>query len=420
MKRLQRPVMEKDKLLRFLLDLTAGDRLYFWSFGLFMVTSILSTSFYYRYFIGYPYMWMQMICAVLLVGYEVRSGEWNDWRGIDWKPLGAIAVMFALALYNSIGNLTRLVAFMFLYIYSARNIPFAKIVRFTLKVSIITVSVIVFSGYLGIIENVVAAKGGRIREYLGFRYALFLPGILLNMTGLWIYLRKDTITVPGALVWAVINWFVYYKTDSRISFVIAEVLLIAALAMRFLPKWVDKLKPIWFVMSTSFFLFGAFSLVMTLAYDSTIPWMRKLNSMLESRLKLGHNSVEQYGFTFFGQDIEWIGNGLDAFGNAVTGTYTYVDCMYVKILQRYGILFTLLLVVLLSWSMYRLYKRKEYHLLLISASVAAHCVLDDLSFALHYNTFWIALGVVLLNPVMLNWNGKTTQINPPDHSITET
>jgi hypothetical protein len=30
--------------------------------------------------------------------------------------------------------------------------------------------------------------------------------------------------------------------------------------------------------------------------------------------------------------------------------------------------------------------------------VAVHCILDDLSFALHYNTFWIAMGMALLNP----------------------
>ena len=88
--------------------------------------------------------------------------------------------------------------------------------------------------------------------------------------------------------------------------------------------------------------------------------------------------------------------GLDGFGNSVVGTYSYVDCLYVKILQRYGLLFTLALVVLMTWAMIRLWKRREYYIVLILASVAAHCVLDDLSFTVHYNTFWLALGAVLL------------------------
>jgi hypothetical protein len=127
----------------------------------------------------------------------------------------------------------------------------------------------------------------------------------------------------------------------------------------------------------------------------------------------------EHGVSWFGERIEWLGNGLDAFGNSTTGVYTYVDCLYIKILQRYGIIFTVVLAALMCWSMYKLYKRREYHILLISATVAVHCVLDDLSFALHYNTFWIAMGLVLICPTMLNWNGKTTQISMPEEPVSE-
>ena len=33
-----------------------GDKLFFLSYGLFLVTSLLSTSFFYKYFMGRPYM----------------------------------------------------------------------------------------------------------------------------------------------------------------------------------------------------------------------------------------------------------------------------------------------------------------------------------------------------------------------------
>ena len=115
---------------------------------------------------------------------------------------------------------------------------------------------------------------------------------------------------------------------------------------------------------------------------------------------------------FSSEGLRTIGNGLNAYGNSTVGTYNYVDCLYVRLLQRFGIVFMVMMAVLVGWSMYRLYQRKEYHILLISATVAAHCVLDDLSFALHYNTFWMAMGVVLMNAKMLNWNGKTNQIEP--------
>lgn len=390
----------------------AGDKLYFISYGLFLITSILSTSFYYKYFMGRPYMWLQILCVVLLAAYEYCG---NGLRNQNWKGLAVCAALFLITFRVSHASTQRQTVLMFAYMYCARNIPFAKIARFTLNVSIALVLAIVVSSYFGVIQNLAAFKSGRIREYMGFRYALYLPGQLLNMTALWVYVKKDKITVPGALVWAVANWVVYYQTDSRISFAIAEALLAAGLLMRFFPKVTGKLKPVWWLAAGSFFICAAVSLIMTAEYDSSLSWMRKLNSMLESRLRLGHSSLQEFGVTWFGQEIEWLGNGLDAFGNSVTGTYSYVDCMYVKILQRYGIVFMAAMAVLTSWSMYRLYKRREYHILLISATVAAHCVLDDLSFNLHYNTFWLAMGVVLLNSKMLNWDGKTTRTALPEN-----
>lgn len=390
---------------------STGDGLFFLSYGLFLVTSILTTSFFYRFYIGRPFTCLLILCVALLISYELLG---SGVEGQNWVGFGVTVTLGAVAMCISDGNLQRLVALIFLYTYCARRIPFPKVARFSLHVSISVVCLIVCCGYLGIIDNVTVSKFGRVREYLGFRYALYLPGILLNMTALWIYLRKERITVPGALAWAVVNWVVYVKTDSRISFVLAELLLVAALAMRYLPKVVEKAKVLWAVMAAAFGLCAGFSLFMTAIYDSTIPWMRKLNSMLESRLSLGKRSLEDFGVNLFGQRIQWIGNGLDAQGNTIQQTYNYVDCLYVKILQRYGIVFSLILIVLLCWSMFRLFKRREYHLLLICASVAAHCVLDDLSFALHYNTFWIAMGVALLCPAMLEWDGKTNQISPPE------
>lgn len=393
-----------------------GDRLYFLSFGLFLITSILSTSFYYKYFMGVPYMRIQMLGAVLLIAYECCV---NGRSRQNWLALLICGVLFTITYRASYYSTQRQIVLMFAYIYCAREIPFAKIARFALNVSIVTVCVIVFSGYLGIIDNIAAFKSGRVREYLGFRYALNLPGILLNMTALWIYLRKERITIPGALGWAVVNWLVYDLTDSRISFFIAEALIAAALVMRFWPKIVDKIKPLWWLAASSFGVCGVVSLIMTAVYDSSLPWMRKLNSMLESRLRLGKLSLDQYGINLFGQKIEWLGNGLDAYGNGVTGVYTYVDCLYVKVLQRYGIVFAVAMAFLLCWSMYKLYKQREYHILLISATVAVHCVLDDLSFSLHYNTFWIAMGMALICPSMLNWNGRTTRTAPPEGPKTE-
>ena len=376
--------------------------LFFLSYGLYMLISLLSTSFYYRYIMEDFYVLSQAGCVALLILYEHQHGLSRQ------APVafGILGLLFLISLQVTVGNLTRLVPMMFMYFYCARHIHFASIARFSFYLSSLVTVFVVFSGYLGIIDNVVVAKGVRIREYLGFRYALYLPGLLLNITALWIYLHKDKVTVPGTVVLAVLNTFAFIKTDSRISYALSLFLLFSGMMFRFLPKLMQKLRWLWAPLSTSFVLCGVFSLIFTVIYQSTIPWMRRLNSMLESRLSLGKRSLETYGVQLFGQRISWVGNGLDANGNLSKKPYTYVDCLYIRNLQRFGVVFTGLTISLCTWAMVRIWKLKEYLLLIICASVAAHCILDDLSFGLHYNTFWFALVLALLNPSTLKWNSN--------------
>ena len=229
--------------------LTSDDGLYFASYGLFLTTSLLSASFYYRYFIGSVYTWFQAVCLALLLLREYRLG-----RARQAVPaLCVLGVLTVLCLRTTMGNLTRLVPLMFAYIYGARNLHFERIARFSLHLSGAVVALVSFSGYLSSIDNVVVAKGMRVREYLGFRYALYLPGILLNMTALWAYLHRKDITVPGTLLWAALNGFVYLRTDSRISFLLALVLLLGALVLRYVPQ-VKKPGAIWGLLTGSYLL----------------------------------------------------------------------------------------------------------------------------------------------------------------------
>lgn len=408
MEQAQQPSRDGESIVRRLWRAAGGDRLYFLSFSIMYVSALLSTSFYYGYYDGRPYMYLQIFCVALLCAFELRNGLRNQ----NWPALAIAAALSLISWRVSVGNLQRLVCLMFPYIYCARNIPFAKIARRALNLSIITVSFIVLSGLLGIIENMSTYQVGRLREYLGFRYVLYPSGILLNMTAIWVYLKKDTITIPGALLWAAVNFGVFLMTDGRISFMMAEVLLFGGLLIARFPKLMAKLKFLWILCGAGFLLCGLFSWSVVLGYD-TIEWIDPVDAFLAGRVGLAHQSLLDHGVSWFGETIEWVGSGLGVDGLITTGIYNYVDCLYVKVVQRYGILFSAAWMGLICWAMWRMVKRKEYQVLLICATVAVHCILDDLSMDLHYNLLWMALGMVLLNPATLNWNGKTTLINNP-------
>ncbi len=372
--------------------------LFFLAYGLFLFFTVLSTSLYYRLFHGRPFQVMYLVCVALLFLQELHYA-----RDSRRELVGAVILVFLFAIPFLVaeGALQRSVSCIFLFAFSARRVEFRKIARFTLHYTGALVLFIIFSSKIGWIENYTAYQAGRVREYMGFRYALFPAAHLLNLISLWIYLHKDRLPVWGAAVWGALVYWVYRKTDSRTSAFIAFFLLAAAVILRLFPHLFDKLRLARGAMAGSFLLGAGVSIYLTAVFDRSVPWMAKLDSALANRLRLGNASLATHGVRPFGQTLEWVGNGLDAFGQQSEGVYDYVDCLYVKMLQNYGPIFLVLFLLLVTFALIRCSKRRDAHILLIMATVAAHCMLDDLSIYLYYNTFWLALGAVLLNPAAL-------------------
>ncbi len=371
------------------------DLLFFGAFGLFLTYTVLSTGLYYSVFRGLPFKLMYLIVVAMLVGYELLDFHYTR---REWIWAGIAVFMFAISFLVASGALQRSISCIFVFVFCARKISFDRIARFTLIWTGILTSFVVISGYFGFVDNYVVIQSDRVREYMGFRYALFPSAHLLNITSLWIWLHRKKVPLTGAAILAALNVWVYLKTDSRFSFVFSIGLLLAAILLRFFPKILDKLKFLRWAMAGSFLICAAVSTLLTAFYNPQIQWMKDLNRMLSSRLALGHEAFMNHGIPLLGQTVDWVGNGLSSTGQKPVGAYDYVDCLYVNNLINFGPLFVIVGLILVTLAMVVACRRHMDLLLIVMSSVAVHLMLDDLSLYLYYNTFWILLGQLLTNP----------------------
>jgi predicted PurR-regulated permease PerM len=173
--------------------------------------------------------------------------------------------------------------------------------------------------------------------------------------------------------------------------------LVYSLYLKFARDRLVAFKKIFCVTIPSFVLFGLLAILLTIMYDPQIYWMKRVNQALKGRLSLGQNAINNYGIHLFGKHIEMTGNGMDAYGQISTETYSYVDSFYVQILLRYGIVFVLVLAFMLTVVMYRSYKNNYFYLLFVLTLIGIHYIIDDLQLYLYYNTFWFAIGNVFIN-----------------------
>lgn len=383
-----------------------NELLFFIAYGIFLFFSTLSTTLYYKYFSGRIYSMIILMCMLIItLGEILYSGK------CGWKKQTAIvsaALIYIIISYSSNSFFTTIGLIPFLLL-SATRIEFKKIAKFTAVALFAILTFVILSAELHIIKNVVVhSASGRTRYFLGFRFPLNAPAIMFNITALWLYYRKNSLKIIEAAALLLINLWLYKKTDSKLSFVSAVIIIAAFTILCFVLKYAEdflvKRKTLTFLLASSFVIAFAFSIFAALTYDSSNEWMRGLNRLTEDRLKFANMSLTQYGVTLFGEDIPWVGYGLDDSGKAATGVYAnyfYVDNMYIQIMQKYGLIFMAFYIVFNTMAMFKCRKNNDIYMLLIVSLICMKCIVDNLSFYMYYNTFWFIISCQLFNNVKL-------------------
>lgn len=367
-----------------------SEELFFVSYIIFMFFSVLMHSLYYRYFVGY-YKFIVLFCVILLFLKEISHK-----RISSRSMVGALVMSFItiLLVIKGTGNAQLSFACVFVFAYAARNIDFYKICKITLFLTLSLLLLVIISSFLGIIQNYhVIQDGSRHRYFLGFRYALNAPALLVNAIFLHTYIRKEKSKIFDIILFLLASFLLFFATNSRLTFGLSMIGLLISLVIKVRKDNFTKFKKLSFLLIPSYVVCFLISIWLSLNYSESIPWMRELNTIFGSRLKFGRNSLLLYGVKLFGLgNVGWVGNGLDAYGNKSHGSYLYVDNMYIQLLQRYGFVFIILFLILATIVMIQCYKRKDYLLTILFALIALHGLIDDGVLYLQMNTFWLLFG----------------------------
>lgn len=394
----------------------SSERLFFLSYGIMMFFGILSTSFYYKYFAGTPYKAIIVFFTALPAVRELVIRH-NIKKDLVSGLICFLAFALTVRMRTSVAQLAAAATFAF--IFYARNISFEKIAKFTIGITSITVAFVIISSFIGLIDHyiMIDTAGGmktyrvtlknmgevmglvqgasRIRAYLGFRYALYAPNFVSNIIMLVIYCRKNTIKWKELLILFLVNLGMFVFTDARLSFCLTTVFLFLAAVLKVFPDFLEKRNILCYLMTASFCICFVLSIQMAVHYDPSVEWQRTLNSLLGRRLEFSNRSLCKYGVSWFGEEITWVGFGLDMYGQQNPDSYLYVDNLYMQIIQHYGSVFTGLILILFTAALSKCHEKKNYYLMLCLVLVAGHGVIDDLILHLHYNTFWLAIGTSL-------------------------
>ena len=358
--------------------------LFYFAYSIYLGYNLLDTSFYSKNINVFGNLLIIIVLAMLIfkevIDFKVNSRD---------LTLFIILAIIGGLFFNYMGYNYAMLPF---FVYSARNMNTATIVKISYRISLVLLIFIIVSSYLGWITNYITYDGGREREYVGFRYSLFGPAILCNIIFLKVYLEKDNIKWRTLIFLIIGNYALYEFTDSRLTFGLGMLLLILTILIKLFSKFKRVLMNK--ILIGSYVVSGLLSLYFTIGYNHLSEWHSNINELLGGRLSLGYSTLKYYGYGLLGKKITLVGNGLDVDGYITTETYDYVDNLYIQLLLKLGLLFLVIFILGMTIVMWRVYRLNDVYLYIIFSLLALHGIIDDLMILPQYNSFWFVIAAL--------------------------
>lgn len=128
------------------------------------------------------------------------------------------------------------------------------------------------------------------------------------------------------------------------------------------------------------------SILLTAIWRLSQPLWDKLPGLgsVKARLLFGRLAMEEYPLSLFGTFIPMAGNGGSEQGPAF---YFFLDNAYVAILLRFGVVFLLLFLALMTAAQVRFAREKRPYAMFLLAVFALDCLMDFELMDLSYNVF---------------------------------
>jgi hypothetical protein len=293
----------------------------------------------------------------------------------------------------------------FSLIVGAKEVDFQQIVKFHLSVEFCFCLTNLLADTLGWTDKSLVYMGDQREDMFGedviARYSAGYPAatdfathILYMLLDLWI-LKKGKLQIVGyAFVLGVVLVIIFY-CDARQAAGCIFLVLLASLYLSRLEKKQKALnRLLGRILIMGIPLFFVISLYSTLSYDSSdIGWVAA-NVVLSGRLALGLDAIEEFGIPWFGQVVKMYGAGFTGVGEE----YNYVDCAYVQMLLRWGIIAIILFLLAFVKIGRDAYKRCDYVLLFALFIAGISAMITQFLFYLNYCVFILALTAIHERP----------------------
>ena len=351
----------------------------------------------------------------LILSVVLLAGKIFLFDSYTVKMFMAVAAMLACGLLIAMASGYLWPFIWVLMIAAAKDVPFGKILRVHLLIGAVVVGLAFCASLLGVIENLAypATDGRGIRYSFGCIYTTDFAAHLFFMLLTAYYLYHKKMRWFHYIGTCVIAGVIYYYCNAKLD-TICILLLAAVFGIYHIMRWqrereqiqtsdmeVRNMQLILFKRTKAcltlkkllgrlaFISLSVVSLAMyllTSAYREENEFLEAVNLAISGRLMLGKKGLKQFGLSLFGKNVP-----MEGMGGSLKHTkpYFFIDCSYLFILLRYGILF--LGIVCIAYGIICYKRREDTALMLTILLLAVSSAIDQHLLEEAYNPLGYAL-----------------------------
>ena len=268
-----------------------------------------------------------------------------------------------------------------LIIIAAKDVPIKKIIKIYLIIVIPMLIITIVCSKLGVIENLIYSRNGKMRQALGVNYPTDFAAYIFFITLAYIALKDGKMKLHNYLVILIIAILVYELTNARLD-VISIFIVLFLLFINQLKINLFKTKIIKYFFICSFLLFSFMAIFFTINYNPDNSNYVLADKLFSGRLRIGNKMYNEYGIKMFGQEIDDHGWGGDLEENYEYEEYNYIDSSYLRIILKNGLIVFILIMISNLYLCYKFYNNKQYIMLIVCFMISLNSLV-----AQHYTDF---------------------------------
>ena len=243
---------------------------------------------------------------------------------------------------------------------------------------------------------------GEYRHSFGSIYPTdFACSILFVCLALWAVLKKTHCFMCVAVLLALIYFQLLYTKTRNTELVMCLCIFFVILYSVFIHKInsICKLRIIIIPYKYLILLLAILSVTLGYLYDRSNSFMVSLDHLFSTRLSLVHSAFNNFGISFWGQHIIFVGNGGSVVGK---DGYNFIDSSYCLLLIRYGIGCFLIFALMYAFIQKRSLDECNLKVSLVFLIIAIHSFTEHHYIEYFYNPCLLLLFADLKNAPAYN------------------